>query len=482
MHTIWNSIGGIVLGLSAVWVGAGTLHAHPQDTQKKDVAQQVAASAADRDERVEWLLANMRDSGATAAVVVARIAGEEVLARGFGEIDGRTAAPDMHMPAGAATELLLAAAVVHAAAAAEVDLTRPISELLPKRNLKGIDVSLHQLLSHTSGLAQIPKARPQAAAADAKDGENGAEGKDVAADGAAPEPDWLGWLREAPRLADPDSCFAWTNADPMLAELWLLDTTGLDARAYARKHLLNRLSIAPAADEGADPETWAPLEVHLGRSVHPETHVPEHLAGVGLELTPRDLVGLLGALERRAILDETGSERMLEDVRLASGETTGHGYAHAITWLDRTPGRALGGTFRGTSMRLAHYPTLDLELAVVVRGGTRSAAAWERALTRAMLDLQQAESVDMPLSEEERGRFTGDYQIGCDRLVIVAADDRLHLRTARDEIALAYLGGGVFTALDGSDVRLEFQFDGEGRAVEFLLDTDGRHALARRFE
>lgn len=480
MHTLWNSMVGILLGLSAAAVGAGSLHALPQDVKPQD-----AVSVPDREKRVDWLLENMRDSGATAVVLVARIAGEDVVARGFGEMDGRTAGPDMHMPAGSATELLLAASVVHAAAKAEVDLSRPIAELLPKRNLKGLDVSLHQLLSHTSGLAQIPKSRPQAAAAEAQEGEAAQEGKrgeETAAAAPAADPDWLGWLREAPRLADPDTCFAWTNADPMLAELWLVDTTGMDARAYARKHLLNRLSIAPAADEGGDPDNWAPLEVHLGRSIHPETHVPEHLAGVGLELTPRDLVGLLGALERRAILDEAGSERMLEDVRLASGETTGHGYGHAITWLDRTPGRALGGTFRGTSMRLAHYPTLDLEVAVVVRGGTRSAAAWERALTRVLLDLPQADSVDLPLSEEERGQLTGDYQIGCDRLEVLVRDERLQVRTARQEIPLAYLGGGVFIALDGSDVRLEFRFDGDGRAVEFLLETDGRHSLARRFD
>ncbi|MBI1381100.1 MAG: serine hydrolase [Planctomycetaceae bacterium] len=481
MHTLWNSMGWILLGLSAAPVGAGSPHAFPQDAQPQD-----HASAPDRERRVEWLFENMRDSGVTTAVLVARIAGEDVVARGFGEIAGRPAGPDVHVPAGAATELLLAASVVHAAAKAEVDLRRPIAELLPKRDLKGLDVSLHQLLSHTSGLAQIPTSRPQAASADGQEGD-GAQEAESGEETAAADPEWLGWLRDAPRLADPDTCFAWTNADPMLAELWLVDTTGMDARAYARKHLLSRLSITPPADESGDPErgdpeSWAPLEVHLGRSVHPETHVPEHLAGVGLELTPRDLVGLLGALERRAILDEEGSQRMLDDVRLASGETTGHGYGHAITWLDRTPGRALGGTFQGTSMRLAHYPTLDLEVAVVVRGGTRSAAAWERALTRVLLDLPQADAVDLPLTEEERAQLTGEYRIGCDRLSVLLMDNRLQLRTPREEIALAYLGGGVFTALDGSDVRLEFRFGSDGRAVEFLLETDGRHSLARRFD
>ena len=447
----------IVLGSLAAWPSANPAAA---------VLQDVDASK-DRTERIEWLMESIRDSGATAAVVVARIAGEEVLARGFGEIEGKAAGPDLRVPAGAATELLLAAAVVHAAEQAKVSLDRPLLELLPERNLKGIEATLHQLLAHTSGLAQVPSARPGAAAADAESADK--------------EPHWLAWLRESPRVADPDTCFAWSNADTMLAELWLVDTTGMDARKYVRKHLLKSLSIAPPDDTEPDPETWAALEVHLGQSIHPATQLPEHLAGVGLELSARELVTLLGAVQRRAIVDDTGTQRILDDVRLASGETTGHGYANSITWLDRAPGRAVGGAFRGTAMRLVHYPSLDLEVALLVHGGARSAASWERALTRVLFDLPQAEAADLPLSAEERDRLTGDYQIGCDRLRIFVEEDRLHLDTAEKQIPLAYRGGGVFTALDGSDVSLEFEFDGDGNALQFLLRSDGRHALARRF-
>ncbi len=437
-------------------------------------------------ERIEWIVAEARDTlGMECLAIHAQVGDDVVFEGGFGAADGAAVNAQTTFAAGPAAGVLLTVAVLRAARAGEVDLDTELTALLPDHGIPWKDTTLHGLLAHTAGLPILPPSLATDASAPRAKSDEG-DGDDAAQ--SEPQPtreSWLAWLLAAPLAAEPDSCLNFANSNLLLSELWLEHATGRGFEAYLGSDLLPALGLAADRIAGAQPEGWVPMSVEVGAASVETQHAPATLAGARLWLSAADLVHLARAIENRALVVDEDAQRILGDTRLASGELTGRGYGMHRTWLDKTAGVAFGGAVmpgagEGSVVRVASYPSMGLTIAVVGRGRAESLAGVERKLSRAMFDLPQPELSDLPLAAEEIAPLLGDYKVGCNSLTILEVAGRIHLRTATTQHAFAYQGGGRFATWDGAEIELEFTLDEDGSASRFLLRRDGTQVIARR--
>lgn len=431
--------------------------------------QEVDRSKA-REERLRYLAEEARESQDLAGLAwVALVGAEELAGAGLGNFGGGKLSVDTALPAAPLAELLFAAAVLSAAQERGVDPRVELAALLPERKLEWPGVSLHSLLAHTSGLALVPASLPLEAGAPAEEGQ------------APVDPPWLTWLRTAAPAAAPQSCYGWSNADALLLDLWMQTATGQGLASYAEARLFPALGWKDKRLSGALAGTWLELAQDQGLGRLERIELPAELAGSELELSARELAAGLRAVLAGELLSTAASERLVVDVRLPNGQRTGHGLGLAHTRLGEHAGLVVAGAARGINVRAAHYPGLDLTIAVLAPARPQSLAALERSLTGALFDLPQPERTDLPVSSEELARLVGEYQIGCDSLLLSAQQGRLRLTGADLDQALAYQGGGRFLAVDNPELSVEFGADASGPAQEFVLSIEGQQSIARRF-
>lgn len=430
--------------------------------------QEVDRSKA-REERLRYLAEQARDSQDLAGLAwVALVGGEELAGAGLGNFGGGKLDLDTPLAAAPLAELLFAAAVLQVAEERGIDPAAELSTLLAERKLEWPGVRLHSLLAHTSGLPLVPATLPLEAAAPA------AEGQPV-------DPPWLAWLRTASPSAAPQSCYAWSNADVLLLDLWMQSVAGQGLPSYVQAELFPGLGWKDKRLTGQLAGIWLELAQDQGLGRLERVQLPAELAGSELELSARELAAALRALSTGELLSERANEQLLADVRLPSGQRTGHGLGLAHVRLGEQPGLVVAGAAQGVNLRAVHYPGLDLTIALLAPARPTSLGALERALTRALFDLPQPERTDLPVSSEELGRLVGEYQIGCDSLLLSVDRGRLRLTGADLDRPLAYQGGGRYLAQDGADLEVQFDPGLDGPAHEFVLSIEGQQAIARRF-
>jgi CubicO group peptidase (beta-lactamase class C family) len=431
--------------------------------------QEVDRSKA-REERLRYLAEQaLEQQDLSGLAWVALVGTEELAGAALGHSDRGPLTADTALPAASLAELLFAAAALQAAEAKGIQPGTELSALLPERKLELPGVSLHGLLAHTSGLALVPASLPIEAGAPAEEGQ------------PPVDPPWLTWLRSASPAAAPQSCYGWTNADLLLLDLWMQSAAGQGLAAQAEAKLFPALGWKDKRLIGALAGTWMELAQDQGLGRLESVELPAELAGVELELSARELAAGLRALLGGELLDAETSERLTANVHLPNGQRTGRGLGLAHTRLAELDGLLVAGAAQGTNLRAVHYPSLDLTIALLAPARPQSLAALERALTVALFDLPQPERTDLPVSSEELARLVGEYQIGCDSLLLSVQEGRLRLTGADLDQPLAYQGGGRFLAQTGADLTVEFEPGAEGPAQQFVLSIEGQQSIARRF-
>ncbi|HKX46932.1 MAG TPA: serine hydrolase domain-containing protein, partial [Planctomycetota bacterium] len=381
--------------------------------------------------------------------------------RGFGRFAGEAVTAETALPAGGLVEVLLAVGVLRELATRDVALETDLRKLFPDAELPFEGLSLHALLSHTSGLPSLAALAP---------------------DVAPPDRDALvEWLRSSVLESEPGSCFAWSTTDTLLAWAWLRRASEVDFDQYAAKHLFEPLGLASATFAEGSGLRFVDGVADLGRGEPFHYELLDLPGAARLRLSAPDVLAWHHALEDRALLDEASSRALLGDTRLADGSLTGHGYGVHRTRLDDFEGYCYGGGLGAGAVRVASYPELGLSIAVLAAGPLDSLAGLERAISRAVFDLPSPEPLDLPLEESQRARYAGVYQIGCDRLVVADEEGRLALALADETHPLRYQGGNEFASAVDAGLRLRFVLNSAGEVVAFVLDDHGAEAIARRF-
>jgi CubicO group peptidase (beta-lactamase class C family) len=414
-----------------------------------------------------------REARGVEGLSVAIAIGDDLLlceGRGYADVAaGRRATGDTRWRSGALYPPLAALALLRLAQEGRVDLDTPVSDLLPALDLEGGPVRLRHLLQHTSGLPSYLAWHE-------------ARSRDTPTEPGA----ILDWLATQPLDTHPGRCFAWSNSNALVTGLVVEELTAEPLDEHLQRTLLEPLDLRQTGFDGEGVPSREAIHAcyEVGGESVPDGHALLPFGAERLCASAPDLVRLVRGLAARRIIDDATWRALLVPARGEDGEEAPWSLGLGLAWLDGHRGLVLGGGHAGHRAHVAHYPALDLSIAVLGGNCQAPVADIERRLARIVLDLPEPGIGDLPVSPEEVGVYVGAYYLGCTRLVIFAAEGSLWLgEPTEPDVRLMYQGRDVFVRADDPDVRLLFQVEAPGEpAHAFLLVVRGAQSVARRLD
>jgi CubicO group peptidase (beta-lactamase class C family) len=326
--------------------------------------------------------------------------GKPVLARAYGKANresGAVADADTRFLIGSITKQVTAVAILQLAEKGLVDLSAPLRKYLPDYPATGNRITLHQLLSHTSGVPDMPDAKLQ----EARDKPHAA--KEVVASFA-----------DKPLDFEPGTKFAYSNSNYFLLGLVLEKVSGETYGGYIQNHCFSpaKMTSTTLLDAPSVANTAAGY-VREGDKLAVAHRIDVSLpfSAGALRSTAMDLVRWDQALTGDLVLSAEWQKKMFTPVKEARKE----GYGYGI-FLDALGGHALhehNGGIDGFAADLAGIA--DLHLTVVGLSNNESFdpdllvdAVLKMVVTGKQVDPPH-ERVVASLDAPMIARFTGEY-------------------------------------------------------------------------
>jgi len=449
---------------------AVVLFAAPAGAQRPDDAR-IAATV---DSIVDAALREDRTPGISVAVVRGT---DTLVMKGYGlaDVEHDVAVTDETVfRIGSLTKQFTSAAVMKLVEEGRLRLDATIDDYLPGYDGPGRDVTVHQLLNHTSGIPSYTGL-----------GEEFWEKSRL----DLTHEQMLEMFEDDPLEFMPGAGWSYNNSGYYLLGMIIEAVTdesykdhltrtqwqplGLEQTSYCR-----HTEIIPHRAEG--------YAVDAGVVVNapPLSMNPPGAAGA-LCSTPRDLVHWNDALVSGDVVSDASYEAMTTTTRLSTDSTVPYGYGLAPGELEEHRLVAHSGGINGFSAYLAYYPNDDLTIVVLANGPTNTGRVQED-IARAVLGLPARESPrveEQPLSAEQRAQYVGTYDLAPAlplQVKVYEQGERLMAQaTGQGTIPLFYQGGHRFAGPPGSGIELEFTVT-NGVATSFTLHQGGGEFEARR--
>ncbi|MEZ4703461.1 MAG: serine hydrolase domain-containing protein [Rhodothermales bacterium] len=310
-------------------------------------------SPVDAPSTLDWLSgyidALVRDEGLSGAMLIAK--GDRVIfERYFGFADSAGTRPvtaGTRFNLGSGNKMFTALAVAHLVEQGRLTFETPIQPFFPE--FPGLDgVTIHHLLSHTSGVAEYWTDAYERAwhAIDRLE-------------------DMLPFVLAAGIERPAGEAFSYSNSNFILAGLVVERVTGEDYFDVVRSLIYEPLGMTQSDSyrhgEGTPDRAEALVRLPSGAWARADTPGRGSAAGGGYA-TPRDMLRFVQGLEAGAIV----SSQTLQTLR--TSKTTGfeapfqYGYGFILSRDGDVDSYGHGGTARGVNFELRRFPTPDLTL------------------------------------------------------------------------------------------------------------------------
>ena len=463
--------------IAALALSGAVAGAAPAAAQSAAVAE--APARADLVAGIDSIVnAALAQPGSAPGLSVAVVQGGDTLVmKGYGLADVEHQMPVTDRTVfriGSVTKQFTAAAVMKLVEEGKISLDATIADYLPDYPEPGRNVTIHQLLNHTSGIpsytgmgerfwdrSRLDLTHEQMLELFASDSLEFASGSQWAYNNSGYY--LLGVILEKV-VGKP-------YEEHLDSTQW--DALGLDQTSYCRQR-----EVIPHRAEGYDSED--------GELIHaaPLSMNPPGAAGA-LCSTARDLVHWAHALASGRVVSDASFDRMTEVTRLSDGKTQNYGYGLMPGELEGHAVVQHGGGINGFAAQLTTYPDDDLMIVVLANGPTNPGRL-EQAIARKVLGLAPPPQVlDLPTTAEQRAVYVGRYDLAPTmpiQISVFERDERLIAQAAgQGPLTLRYQGGHTFAGPDGVGITIEFTVEG-GKATSFTLAQGGTSIVGRRVE
>lgn len=429
------------------------------------LALQVAAPATppatpDLSALEEVARAELAETG-TPGAAVAVVQGDRVLfAKGLGIANvetGTPVTPSTLFHVGSLTKLLTAAAVVSEVEAGRLRLDAPVGDVVPGLAPKLARLTLHQLLSQTSGLKETP-------------GEDGLHGEEAL--GA-----YVRSLKDGDLLVPPGTAFSYSNNGYALAGLALEAASGKPYAEAMEKALFAPVGMTRTTLRPTVAMTYPLAMGHAARGqeapevVRPladDTRLwPAGYAFTNLEDVSRFVIALLngGRVNGRQALPPGAAAKLLAPhVEIPTNVFVRGAYGYGLFLQDDRGLRRAehGGELPGYGAEIRLFPERQVGVIVLVnREGVRLNKTFDKAFDLLVGPTSTAKTrtaPELPMTETERTAVAGTYENRWPMDVFVR-DSRLFLRRFGAELPVTRIGKNRYsvTPPDG------------GKPQEFLI-------------
>jgi CubicO group peptidase (beta-lactamase class C family) len=447
-----------------------------------------APLTADQRERLAAVIAVYQERAEPPAISVYVDQGGKELYRvdvGMGDVDDRLAVgPDSIYAIGSITKSFTAHAVLNLVAARRLSLDDTVGSVLTDYQGPARDVTVRQLLNHTSGIPnyvnEIPGLQPRLRR------------------GELQRSDVIATFASLPLTFAPGSRWSYTNSGYYLLGLIIERVSGKTYYDYLRDDVLKPLGIT---------RVWTGDD----REILPKRVYGYDIGAHGLEhatpwyyLVPFSAGSLLSTAEelahyRRAVFTSPAMspgvrELITTEVPLSSGEHTGYVLGALVrTEFGGLVKYAHSGEIWGYSASNAYYPERDTTIVVLTnrKGPLLTPVSLEREVARIVLGLPAPAVTAGPLPAATLRRYGGEYalgpmRIGPSTLSFAANDGQLYFAfgsVSDPNQMLALLPAGHDRFVLAADPETAFNFSGntaQGPADRVVMDALNGNIPARR--
>lgn len=425
--------------------------------------------------RVDAIADSVIRTGPVAGLAIGiRRGSNVVLLEGYGYADIELEVPasaETVYRIGSITKQFTAAAILRLVEQGELSLDDELTDFLPEYPTQGHQVTVHHLLTHTSGIKSYTSL-----------GERWQ--KNLALE-FTPE-EMIDLFKDEPFDFAPNERFLYSNSGYFLLGAIIEQVTGRSYADYIEDEFFAPLDMSGSyyCDERRIiPHRAEGYAREDGKLVNdaPIGMTQPYAAG-SLCSTVRDLLTWQAALSSGRIVSDDSYRLMITPARLANDSSTGYGYGLAIGRLERHTKISHGGGINGFQSQLAEYPGDSLVVVVLANTEGARPGRIERQIAELILGIEREQPKDLPLSEAEITRLVGTYDLGPLQIRVFERDGKLMAQgTGQPAFQLLYQGDGVFVAVFDPTVRLEFDMEGE-RAGSLTLIQGGRQTRAARVD
>lgn len=395
---------------------------------------------------------------------VIELGGEGLLARGAGGIS-----PETEVPVACLMDWFTTIAVMQQADTGKLVPDAPLADTVESLAWKGESVTLHHLLTHTSGIPEIAGL--------------GSELQAIEALFRLKSP-WK-QIAQQPLLSTPGSCQQFSSTNTYLAGVVVEEATGKPLGELLAANVFKPLDLSSTRfdDEVAASLEAAGTQVSVPGGGAVDTSGAARFGAGGLVTSAADLARIMGGLAGGTLLDTRSRAHLLGTHRLSDGQSLRYAHGLSKTGVDSFSGVTAGGSVGRTSVHVAYLPDLDVVVALSGWGEAERLEDLAERLVREVFDLPLASIGERTLPEGTLERVVGVYKLGCDRLVLSASADGelVFSGGARPVRRMLYQGAHTFVAADDHGIRIQLQVEG-GQAQSLVLTESGTQAMAVRVE
>jgi CubicO group peptidase (beta-lactamase class C family) len=377
------AIAGLMIGIAPAWADAVA----PREALPPEIQDRIDAAAAE-------VLA--RTGAASASVAIVKD-GRIVLAKSYGDarLDPKQPAqPDTRYAIGSISKQFTAAAILLLVQEGKLSLDDPVEKHVPGLT-RGRDITIRQLLSHTSGYQDY---WPQDYLFP------------LMTQPATPEFIIDRWARR-PLDYEPGTRWQYSNTGYVIAGSIVEKVSGQPFFEFLRQRILAPLGMKSALDFDRDPRAEGMAEGYTQYALGPSRLVtpsaPGWLFGAGqLAMTAEDLARWDQSLIRRELLSQASYLALETDTRLANGAGTQYGLGTDVELENHRRKLAHGGAVSGFTSDNLVYP--DDGVAIVVLTNQDASPAPSQLSGRlAGILFDDAQPADVAATARARAIFEG---------------------------------------------------------------------------
>ncbi len=306
-------------------------------------------------------------TGGVPGVSIAVASGDARVAKGYGKSvgDAKSVTPETIFQIASLTKQFTAAAILALEEEGKLSVGDPVTRWIPELDLGGRTVTLHHLLTHTSGLRTETEflLDPYARAAQA---------------------DVIHLIGTRGFATEPGTAEAYNNAGYWLLGVVIERVTGTTYPSFLEQRFFVPLSMTRTAYCGTGPAVPVPTGSYevfgLATPARPVDMSIAFAAGA-LCSTAGDLVAWSRALAGGEAIAPSSYQKMTTPARLADGTALDYGYGLGLGSIEGAFTTSHAGTIPGFQSYLLHIPSRRVTVAVLANANSAS-RDWPREIAR----------------------------------------------------------------------------------------------------
>lgn len=330
--------------------------------------------------------------------------GEVILARGYGYSDLEHSVPataETVYKIGSITKQFTSAIIMQLVEAGKISLADPVTRYLPSYNTQGNTVTIHQLMTHISGIKSYtslgPKFWNEASRLDLSDSA------------------MIASFQDQPFDFIPGAKYQYNNSAYYLLGVIIEKVTGVPYRKYLNERLLPPLGLRSTSfceESMVIPHRARGYEVRNDKVVNADPISMNTPGAAGAMCsTVMDLLAWRHALFGGKVVSSASLEKMTTPAKLNDGSFTNYGYGLGVGKLEGHRRVSHGGGINGFITQLAYYPSDDLTVVVLGNAGSSPSDRVAQLVAKIVLGIPLPVVKDVATTAEERGRIVGSYAL-----------------------------------------------------------------------